>query len=67
MAAKVNKTVTISLKGGSTSSGKTVPGPGSVRGGGTTMASSSSKGGGGQNVGGSGFGRASGIAKRGAC
>lgn len=66
MAAKLNTTKTISMKNGSmgpNGSGKTVPGPGNVKGGGQTAAQANSggKGGGGQNTGGSGYGRASGI------
>lgn len=43
MAAKLNTTKKISLSGGSKASGKTVPGPGSVRGGGTTAGGTSAK------------------------
>lgn len=62
MAAKMNTTKKIPLASGSKSSGKTVPGPNSVRGGGTGAGGPSGKM---QNVGGSGYGRASGVNKRG--
>jgi len=62
MAAKLNTTKRISLAGGSAASGKTVPGPGSVRGGGMgAKAVNSGSKGSSQNTGGSGYGRASGI------
>lgn len=61
MAAKINKTVRIPLASGSKSSGKTVPGPGSVRGGGTLAGGLSS---GGQNTGGGGYGRTTGLQKK---
>lgn len=61
MAAKINKTVRIPLASGSKSSGKTVPGPGSVRGGGTLAGGPS---GSGQNTGGGGYGRTSGLMKK---
>lgn len=64
MAAKINKTVKISLQNGSAASGKTVPGPGAVRGGGQTAAAAQKGGSNSQNTGGGGFGRAAGIAKR---
>lgn len=61
MAAKLNTTKKISLSGGSPVSGKTVPGPGSVRGGGTGAGGPSAK----QPPStGSGFGNARGIQKR---
>ena len=61
MAAKTNTTKKISYGGGAAATGKTVPGPNSVRGGGTRAGGPSGKS---QNVGGGGFGRASAI-KRG--
>lgn len=64
MAAKLNTTKRISLSNGSmgaAGSGKTVPGPGSARGGGQTATQTSKGGKSGQNTGGSGYGRASGI------
>lgn len=62
MAAKSNGTKRISMQGGAKVSGKTVPGPGSVRGGGTGAMGPSGKS---QNTGGGGFGRASGVSKKG--
>lgn len=62
MAAKSNSTKRISYQGGAKASGKTVPGPGSVRGGGTQAGGPSGKS---QNVGGGGFGRARSINKKG--
>jgi hypothetical protein len=62
MAAKMNTTKRISYGGGAAATGKTVPGPKSVRGGGTTAGGPSGKM---QNTGGGGFGRASGISKKG--
>ena len=77
MAAKINKTVKISLQNGSmgpVGSGKTVPGPGNIMGGGTRMSGSTAgfktrndKGGGSQGkstgVKTAGFGAARGIQK----
>jgi len=60
--AKSNGTKRIPLASGSKATGKTVPGPGSVRGGGTGAGGPSGKM---QNTGGGGFGRASGINKKG--
>ena len=62
MAAKSNGTKRISMQGGAAASGKTVPGPGSVRGGGTTAGGPSGKM---QNTGGGGYGRAGVVNKRG--
>ena len=62
MAAKSNGTKRIPLASGAQASGKTVPGPGSVRGGGTTAGGPSGKM---QNTGGSGYGRAGVCNKRG--
>lgn len=65
MAAKLNTTKRISLQGGSAASGKTVPGPGALRGGGHTAATvnSTSKGGGTTPGTGTGYGTARGINK----
>jgi hypothetical protein len=60
MAAKSNGTKRISMAGGAKATGKTVPGPGSVRGGGTGAGGPSGKM---QNTGGGGFGRTQGIKK----
>lgn len=65
MAAKINKTVKISLQNGSmgpVGSGKTVPGPGNVLGGGTRMTKGSKPGGAVQSTG-PDFGTARGIEK----
>ncbi len=62
MAAKTNTTKRIPLQSGAQASGKTVPGPGSVRGGGTLAGGPSGKS---QNTGGGGFGRTRGINKKG--
>lgn len=62
MAAKSNGTKRISYGGGAKATGKTVPGPNSVRGGGTGAGGPSGKS---QNTGGGGFGRATGINKKG--
>jgi hypothetical protein len=64
MSAKLNTTKKISLAGGSQATGKTVPGPKSVRGGGTGAGGPSGKS---QNVGGGGYGRATPLVKRGKC
>lgn len=61
MSAKLNTTKKISLSGGSKTTGKTVPGPGSVRGGGTGAGGPSAKT---TPSTGSGFGNARGIQKR---
>lgn len=62
MAAKTNTTKKISYGGGAKATGKTVPGPSSVRGGGTRAGGPSGKS---QNTGGGGFGRATAINKKG--
>lgn len=63
MVAKTNTTKRISLAGGSAESGKTVPGPGNVRGGGQTAATANpgSKSGSKTSMG--GFGLARGLQK----
>lgn len=62
MSAKLNTTKKINLSGGAAASGKTVPGPGSVRGGGTGAGGPSAKS---QNTGGGGYGRNTPLVKRG--
>lgn len=64
MSAKLNTTKKINLSGGSAATGKTVPGPKSVRGGGTGAGGPSAKT---QNVGGGGYGRAKPLMPRGKC
>lgn len=61
MAAKIVKTVKIPLKSGSSSSGKTVPGPGALRGGGTLAGGPSKSGG---MATGGGYGNARGVMSR---
>lgn len=68
MAAKINTTKKISYAGGARESGKTVPGPGAVRGGGQTakQAQKGGKSGGGSGMAG-GFGNARGLQKGKGC
>lgn len=62
MGAKYSGTKKIDLTNGSSSTGKTVPSKSDPRGGGTKAQGSSSQK---QNTGGGGYGRASGVMKRG--
>lgn len=66
MAAKLHTTKRISLQGGSAATGKTVPGPKSVRGGGQTASQTSGSGKATPSAG-TGFGNARGMQKGRGC